>query len=402
MLLILFLILILILLFLGLLPSSSIFRFHPPSHALVRNVTLTATFGTTATTSLSVNFTPLFGRRRDSPALLIQQASGVSVLREETLRINAPVAALLAVLLAGSPAWTQTPYGRPVQESVGSPDAEPIPAPASAPTSRWLTAGPGLCDVPVAAPPIAAEVYFQSGWSIPTNSWFNKRDVLGRDMNLGFVVQGGVRTLFFNQPATRAWVVDTSISHHSNGHDQDVGYPLRVIDFTGNTDITGQPEVKLIQFGTPTRPPIEIRDTDRTYVNVGVGRNYYWNSSAETECWHMRWGWDIGGRYGALSQEYDLIKHRTDVIGGFFVGVPLRVRSAEPLGHAHVRRPRRVGVHLERHLAGRQRHSRDQRDGDLRPALLSARLAPVLRTNVAGTLRVPSLRPTAHGVCLLH
>jgi len=34
----------------------------------------------------------------------------------------------------------------------------------------------------------------------------------------------------------------------------------------------------------------------------------------------FRYGWQVGGRYGALSQEYDIIKHRTDVVGGFFMG----------------------------------------------------------------------------------
>ena len=136
----------------------------------------------------------------------------------------------------------------------------------------------------------------------------------------GFLFQGGVRALFFNDSATRAWAIDASISHQSNGQDPNELYPLRVIDFTGNTDITGQPEVKLIQFGTPTLPAIRIRETHRTYVNLGVGRDYYWRTSAEEPGTMFRIGWDTGGRYGALSQEYNLIKHRTDVVGGIFVG----------------------------------------------------------------------------------
>src|SRR5438128_2461355 len=181
------------------------------------------------------------------------------------------VAAVLAMVLACSPAaWGQTPYPKPVQEFSSDRGGEPAPAePMRA--SRWLTPTPCLCEGSGESPPIAAEVYFQTGASIPINSWFNHADALGRDMRTGFVVQGGVRTLFFNDPATRAWVIDASLSHVSNGQDPTVRYALRVLDFTGNTDpLTGQPEVKRLQFGTPTRPGLEIRDTERTFVNLGL------------------------------------------------------------------------------------------------------------------------------------
>jgi len=228
--------------------------------------------------------------------------------------------ALLAAACIAGPAWAQPPYAKPVREVIGDRTAEPLAPPQTEPGSRWISSGPCLCDGGE-SPPIAAEVYFRTGISTPFASSFNHHDLLGRDMRAGFLYQLGIRTLFFDVPATRAWAIDVSLSHVDNGQDPDVGYPLAVIDFTGNTDpTTGQPEVKRIQFGTPIEPPIHIRDTHRTYLNLGFGRDTYWNASAEDSGRRFRVGWDVGARYGALSQEYDRIKHRTDVIGGLYAG----------------------------------------------------------------------------------
>lgn len=235
---------------------------------------------------------------------------------------KATIVALLAVVCTAGPACAQPPYARPVREVIDERTAEPLAAPQTEPGSRWITNGPCLCDGAGQSPPIAAEVYFRTGISTPFASSFNHHDVLGRDMRAGFLYQFGIRTLFFDAPATRAWAVDVSISHIDNGQDPDIGYPLAVIDFTGDIDpLTGQPEVKLIQFGTPNLPAVHIRETHRTYLNLGVGRDSYWSASADDPGRRFRIGWDIGARYGALSQEYDRIKHRTDVIGGAFFGV---------------------------------------------------------------------------------
>jgi hypothetical protein len=237
------------------------------------------------------------------------------------MNIRTSLAGLLAALLATCPAWGQPPAVRPLQSIASDVDADRLGASRITPASRWVSEGPGLCNTPNESPPIAAEVYIRNGASIPFSSSFNRRDALGRDMVPGYLIQGGIRTQFFNEPADRAWVIDAGISHVSNGHNPNQQYALRVIDFTGNTDITGNPEVALIQFGTPTTPGVRIRDTDRTYVNLGIGRDYYWRAIADDLHPHLRVGWDFGGKYGALSQEYNLIKHRTDVIGGVYGGL---------------------------------------------------------------------------------
>jgi hypothetical protein len=252
------------------------------------------------------------------------------------MKFAVPAVALLTTLLATCSAKSQPPYAKPVQQPSSDKAAttESVPAPVA--VSPWLVPDSYTDEVPP-GPPIGVEIYFQSGFSVPLRSSLPTAELLGRDMKTGYVVQGGVRTLFFNEAATRAWVVDLSLSHFSNGHNQDIEYPLRVIDFTGNFDPnTGQDEVKLIQFGTPTKPGIKIRDTDRTYVNLGIGRDYFlFGGTAESEGRNWRFGWDLGGRYGALSQEYDILKHRTDVIGGVYGGV-----------HSDVLVPSRWGVLL--------------------------------------------------------
>jgi hypothetical protein len=244
------------------------------------------------------------------------------VLREEFMKASSLVAAVLAVLLADASARAQAPYAKPVRELTSDGPGAAEAAPGTFAVSRWLTPNGYGCYSETDGPPIGAEVYLSGGWSIPLSTTISGKERLGRDMSTGYVVQGGLRTSFFNMPADRAWVVDISLSHMNNGHNQQAKYPLRVLEFTGNTDpLTGQPEVKRIQFGTPTRPGVTIRDTGRTFVNLGLGRDYYVWGTAETDERHLRVGWDVGARYGTLSQEYHEIKHRTDVIGGTYVGV---------------------------------------------------------------------------------
>ena len=256
------------------------------------------------------------------------------VLREEFMKAPSLVAAVLGVVFACGPTWGQAPYSRPVREISSDGAAAPEASPAPVSVSRWITPPSYGCQGDE-GPPIATEVYVSAGWSIPLSTEIsNGKERLGRDMVLGYVVQGGFRTSFFNEAVDKAWVVDFGLSHLSNGHNPNARYPLRVLEFTGNTNpLTGQPEVQRIQFGTPTREGVIIRDTDRTYVNLGVGRDYYVWGTAESCEWHYRVGWDVGGRYGTLSQEYFPIKHRTDVIGGVYVGA-----------HGEVEIPTRMGM----------------------------------------------------------
>lgn len=184
-------------------------------------------------------------------------------------------------------------------------------------TSRWITPTGYLCDDDGVSPPIGSEFYLFSGASFPFGDQYH-----GSALQPGFVIGGGLRTLFFNNTMDRAWVVDASISHFNNRGNKEKRFPLKVLDFTGNTLPNGNPEIKLVQYGTPIRPGLLIRDTDRSFVSLGIGRDFYM-TPADVPGPKCRWGVDAGGRYGTSSQEYDLIKHRTDVIGGFYCGVHL-------------------------------------------------------------------------------
>lgn len=53
-----------------------------------------------------------------------------------------------------------------------------------------------------------------------------------------------------------------------------------------------------------------------------MGRDFYFKAPADDPLARKtRLGFDSGGRYGTLSQEYDRIRHRTDVIGAFYAGM---------------------------------------------------------------------------------
>jgi hypothetical protein len=218
---------------------------------------------------------------------------------------QAPPAAATA---AGAAPAQAGPYGTPTPVSSDNPQALG--------TSRWIGHTGYLCDDDGVSPPIGSEVYLFSGVSIPFGGQYH-----GSALQPGFVIGGGLRTSFFNQAMDRAWVVDGSISHFNNRGNDEKRFPLKVIDFTGNKLPDGSDEIKLVQYGTPIRPGLLIRDTDRTFVSLGIGRDFYITAPADAPGSKCRWGLDAGGRYGTSSQEYDIIKHRTDVIGGFYCGV---------------------------------------------------------------------------------
>jgi hypothetical protein len=217
----------------------------------------------------------------------------------------------------------QAPSYAPVPPAATTAAGAETPTPATHQTvgnSRWITPTACLCESDGVSPPIGAEIYIYSGASMPFGS-----QLLSDELCPGFVIGGGLRTMFFNDAMDAAWVIDTGLNHFVNRARHARQFPLKVIDFTGETipigePNAGQPEVKLVQYGTPIRPGLFIRDTDRTFVNLGAGRDWYLKRSADSDGPKWRIGVDAGGRYGTLSQEYDRIKHRTDVIGGFYTG----------------------------------------------------------------------------------
>src|SRR5207245_9907326 len=138
----------------------------------------------------------------------------------------------------------------------------PTPArPEAAP--RMVAVGPGLSGwITYQCPeccgnvgwngPIMAELYVLSGIEIPAEG-----KIFGHVLETGWVVQGGGRTLFFNQAMDRDWNIDVSISNIFNrGQRSDV-----------------RPSLNLPGSNAPV--PFSIKDMNRTCVNAAFGREWY-------------------------------------------------------------------------------------------------------------------------------
>jgi NAD-dependent dihydropyrimidine dehydrogenase PreA subunit len=175
--------------------------------------------------------------------------------------------------------------------------------------SNWITYNrPNCCQGPVGGSmPIGTELFIRSGPSIPFGS-----EVFGTVLDVGWMFQGGARALFFDQGMTKAWTVDASISNHKNrAGPNDVRIPLSIIDAA-----TGQ----RINFGSGTIPGVTVRGLNRTFVNFGLGREYYlWHPANHDS--NLRVGVDGGIRYGTCKADFYEIRHRTDVIGGTFAAL---------------------------------------------------------------------------------
>jgi hypothetical protein len=65
---------------------------------------------------------------------------------------------------------------------------------------------------------------------------------------------------------------------------------------------------------------VAIRDLNRTYVNLAVGREWYLWGSADCGKPDVNWrvGFDVGGRYGTENLEVTQFNHFTDTIAGVF------------------------------------------------------------------------------------
>lgn len=222
-------------------------------------------------------------------------------------------ASVLGVVLALGQVRAQAP-----EESIGTAPTpivgSDIPVQDNQPfpriLSNWITyQRNNCCEAPLGHNlPIGTEFFVRSGPSVPIEG-----DVYGRVLDVGWVFQGGVRALFWDNSLDRAWTVEASISNQSNrAGTNDVRIPLSVIDnFTG----------KRQEFGKGNLPGVTVAGLNRTFVNLGFGREYYLWQPANAPGTNLRAGWDGGGRYGTCKGDFHEIRHRTDVIGGAWASI---------------------------------------------------------------------------------
>jgi hypothetical protein len=195
----------------------------------------------------------------------------------------------------------------PPPQEVGA-ESGPAPVPQ---LSRWMT-GPGYdCCGPFTGRTLGYEVYLRNGVSLPFGN-----GVIARDLDPGWVIQGGARVLIFNPSKLAAWTADLSVSNIYNHAHGDNMATLEHIIVPGPSNIFGQSTTMVI-------PSIDVTFSryNRTFVNAAFGREWYlWNPANSNGCmWRV--GLDAGPRYGTEKLDLNELRHRTHVAGGAFVAV---------------------------------------------------------------------------------
>jgi hypothetical protein len=192
----------------------------------------------------------------------------------------------------------------------GPPDSTMV---STAGLSNWITGNQQECMGPMGGNgPIRSELYLRAGPSVPIGGGF-----FNDTLKTGWEIQGGGRTLFFNTQGDAAWTVDLSLSNINNtGRNPNDSVTLH------NVIVAGPPSV----FGGSTSisvPSLNVttRSLNRTFVNLGFGREMYLYGAPDAEGLTWRVGIDGGGRYGSAKLETHEIVHRTDTIAGMFVSL---------------------------------------------------------------------------------
>jgi hypothetical protein len=241
-------------------------------------------------------------------------------------------AVVLAVLFVAGPACAQqgqdpsqgstnplvnnygSPYGHlPLGKGLEDPAGPDAPVPPVLGLSPWIcgaSSHPDGCCGPVGKDgPISWDIYLRNGIAVPFGGSF------AGDLNIGYAIQGGARTLLFDPQQDAAWVIDFGITSIFQTCAGDQAFTL--FNFPGkdanNNNIT-IPQVSL----TGDR-------FNRTLVGLSLGRELWLIGSGRHETdgadtgLYWRAGWDVGGRWGTARYQPNEVRHLTATIGGVFV-----------------------------------------------------------------------------------
>jgi hypothetical protein len=221
--------------------------------------------------------------------------------------LPAPFGAMTTRVAQGSPATSEA---APAEPAVAAP-AGPIL------DDYMLYRRPCSCYCPFGGDgPIQAELYLRAGADFPFGG-----GPLARSLSTGWAIQGGARTMLFEPDLTSAWVVDLGIGNTwDHGNRPDIQIPLSIL-MPVTDPTTGTTTTQRVNFGTPTKPGVTVRDLNRTFVSAGIGKEWWWDVSAFAPGCKVRWGLDVGGRYGSESAEFNEIRHRTHVIEAVYTAV---------------------------------------------------------------------------------
>jgi hypothetical protein len=194
--------------------------------------------------------------------------------------------------------------------------------------SPWCGDQPaGGCNGPIGANGnVTYEGYLRTGPALVLGG-----GELSAILKTGWNVQGGSRTLFFNPTGDAAWVLDLGIGFTRNQG--------RRLDRTSQLFLVGDPNPQTRVNGPDVLAEVGVRGLSRTSLNFAVGRDYFLNGPGvvgQNEYGNVRWGWDVGGRWGTTSIDLEPAddpggyRRRQDVYHGLFLGSQLNWEK--PLG----------------------------------------------------------------------
>jgi hypothetical protein len=241
---------------------------------------------------------------------------------------------------AGDPTQTQPP------ESLPPPMPEPTAAvqpttpatgnglPPGSVVDPWIAyARPGCCGPLGGDGPISSEWFLRNGVSMPVAT-----GILHEALQTGWMTEFGARALFFNPDTDAAWTASASLSYTYNNSgrgDLVFRYPEGFLRNVLNP-VTGL-RTNVVQF---ENIPVTIRDYQRWSLNTALGRERYFFNPAYRPGWHLRFGWDSGGRWGygraelndlsgivppnnpqGIESNVILFRRRSDVFGTVFVSL---------------------------------------------------------------------------------
>jgi hypothetical protein len=188
------------------------------------------------------------------------------------------------------------------------PVAVPAPPPAGGGAHDWLAyVLPGCCGPVGADGPIRGEAYVRGGPSFPFGE-----HVFAHTLAVGWTVEGGARSLFFNPAQDAAWTADLSVS---NTYNHSTSGLIRIPFLSTKS---GEPRVF---FGREAGfPGVTVAELNRTFVNLSLGREWYLDP-ANGGGPAVRFGADAGGRLGTGNVEFHETQHHSDTIYGVFVAV---------------------------------------------------------------------------------
>jgi hypothetical protein len=233
--------------------------------------------------------------------------------------IAQPVAPAPPTALFGGPALPTSPTGIAPPSGVVAPAVDTLtgqPPPGTV-YSPWTTGRDG---------PVTYEGYFRTGVSIVAGG-----GAITDVIKTGWNVQTGARTLFFNPSGDAAWALDLGIGYTRNDGRRERQPVTAFTEGDYPTADNGQPDISRPRL-PDVLTTVQVLGFNRSSLNFAVGRDYFLNGPGvvgQEAGRNVRFGWDVGGRWGSTSLGYRPVddptgfRRRQDVYHGLFLGSQL-------------------------------------------------------------------------------